>query len=158
VGFRAFSPDQPNTPDAQRLDSYNERLLAAGWVSPYFIWPNINPFRRAGSITEAVRPPGGAAELAERDVSLRAARAAVAQARDDRVGLYEAADPLRLLPFELRFLGRRQPPDRWLVDLSSDDNVLLPPQAYTTVAHPEERLFVPAEYVPLWEQTGWKRG
>jgi hypothetical protein len=74
------------------------------------------------------------------------------------VGLYEAADPLRLLPFELRFLARRQPPDRWLVDLSSDDSVLLPPQSYTTVAHPEDRLFVPAEYVPLWEQTGWKRG
>lgn len=54
-------PDQPNTPAVQRLDSYNEWLLDAGWVSPYFIWPNINLFRRAGSITAAVPPPGGAA-------------------------------------------------------------------------------------------------
>jgi len=45
-----------------------------------------------------------------------------------------------------------------LVDLSVDAEVLLPPQAYPDVARPEDRLFVPAEYVPLWEQHGWKRG
>ncbi len=95
-------------------------------MSPYFIWLNVNPFRRAGSITMAVPRPGGAAELAQADSSLRAARAAVAQARRDAVGIYQAADPLRVLPFELRFLARRQPPDRWLVDLSSDAEVLLP--------------------------------
>lgn len=71
-------PDQPDTPAAQRLGSYNERLLAAGWVSPYFIWPNINPFRRAGSITAAVPAPGAAAEMAEEESSLRNARRAVA--------------------------------------------------------------------------------
>ncbi|MDN5929693.1 MAG: hypothetical protein L0I24_01265 [Pseudonocardia sp.] len=151
-------PDQPDTTAAQRFGSYNERLLAAGWVSPYFIWPNINPFRRAGSVTAAVPPSGGAAELAEHDGSLRAARRAVAQARQQELGLYEAAAPMRLLPFELRFLARRQPPDRWLVDLSTDAEVLLPPQAYPDVPRPEDRLFVPAEYVPLWEQHGWQRG
>jgi hypothetical protein len=52
----------------------------------------------------------------------------------------------------------RQPPDRWLVDLSSDAEILLPAQAYPDVALPEDRLFVPAEYVPLWESHGWKRG
>jgi hypothetical protein len=127
-------------------------------VSPYFIWLNVNPFRRAGSITMAVPRPGGAAELAQADSSLRAARAAVAQARRDAVGIYQAADPLRVLPFELRFLARRQPPDRWLVDLSSDAEVLLPPHAYPDVPLPEDRMFVPAEYVPLWEHHGWKRG
>jgi endonuclease YncB( thermonuclease family) len=151
-------PDQPNTPAAQRLDSYNERLLAAGWVSPYFIWPNINPFRRAGAITAAVPPPGGAGELTERDGSLHAARAAVTQARRDEVGLYQRNDPLRVQAFELRFLARRQPPDRWLVDLSTNDNALLPPQAYPDIPLPEDRLFIPAEYVPLWVEHGWKRG
>jgi hypothetical protein len=152
-----LQPDQPDTPVAQRQGSYNERLLAAGWVSPYFIWPNINPFRRAGSITAAVPRPGGAAELAQADASLRGARAAVAAARRDELGIYQAGDPLQILPFELRFLARRQPPDRWLVDLSSEAEVLLPPQAYPDVALPEDRLFIPAEYVPLWEHHGWKR-
>ena len=32
-----------NVPEP-RPRSYNERLLQAGMVSPYFIWPNINPF------------------------------------------------------------------------------------------------------------------
>jgi hypothetical protein len=156
LGF--LHPDQPDTPAGQRFGSYNERLLAAGWVSPYFIWPNINPFRGAGSVVAAVPRPGSAAELAASDASLRAARVAVAAARRDEVGIYQTGDALRVLPFELRFLARRQPPDRWLVDLSGDAEVLLPPQAYPDVALPEDRLFVPAEYVPLWEQHGWKRG
>ncbi len=29
-----------------RPRSYNERLLAAGAVIPYFIWPNVDPFKR----------------------------------------------------------------------------------------------------------------
>jgi hypothetical protein len=105
-----------------------------------------------------VPPPGGVAEWADRDGSLRDARAAVAQARRDEVGLYQRDDPLRLLAFELRFLARRQPPDRWLVDLSTNDNALLPPQAYPDIPLPEDRLFIPAEYVPLWVEHGWKRG
>jgi hypothetical protein len=80
-------------------------------------------------------------ELAESDASLRDARAAVAAARRDEVGIYRAGDALRVLRFELRFLARRQPPDRWLVDLSDDAEVLLPPQAYPDVALPEDRLF-----------------
>jgi hypothetical protein len=56
--------------------------------------------------------------------------------------------------FELRFLARRQPPDRWLVNLSHDAEALLPPQAYPKVPLPEDRLFIPTEYVPLWEQHG----
>jgi len=150
-------PDQPDVPREQRLDSYNERLLEQGWVSPYFIWPNINPFRRAGSVEGAVPAPGTAAELAQREKPLRDARRWVRQAREQQVGLYQAGDPLGLLAFELRFVSRRQPPDRWVVDLGRDDEVLLPPQAYVRIPNPEDRLFVPAEYVPLWEQHGWKR-
>jgi hypothetical protein len=64
---------------------------------------------------------------------------------------------LGLLAFELRFVSRRQPPDRWVVDLGRDDEVLLLPQAYLRIPNPEDRLVVPAEYVPPWEQHGWKR-
>jgi hypothetical protein len=67
LGF--LDRDQPDTQAAQRLGSYNERRLGAGWVSPYFIWPNINPFREAGSVVGAVPRPGSAAELAESDTS-----------------------------------------------------------------------------------------
>jgi hypothetical protein len=54
------------------------------------------------------------------------------------------------------FLARRQPPERWLIDLSAGDDRLLAPQRYRTVPNPEDRLFIPEEYVPLFEQNGWK--
>jgi hypothetical protein len=59
------------------------------------------------------------------------------------------------LPFELRYIARRQPPDRWVADLSGDTTALLPAQSYPQVPRAEDRLFVPAEYVPLWQQHGW---
>ena len=62
--------DQPNTSVGQRLGSYNERLLEAGWVSPYFIWPNTNPWRMAPAIVDAVPAPGTAAQAAAADTSL----------------------------------------------------------------------------------------
>jgi endonuclease YncB( thermonuclease family) len=151
-------PDQADLPAEERELSYNERLLEAGWVSPYFIWPNINPFRRTPSVAEAVPAPGTAAQLAGRERSLRNARRWVQEARDRHDGLYQEDDPLRLLPFELRFLARRQPPDRWVIDLSRGDDALVPPQWYFEIANPEDRLFVPAEYVPLFVDQGWRRG
>jgi hypothetical protein len=60
--------------------------------------------------------------------------------------------------FELRFLSRRQPPDRWVIDLGRDDDALLPPQAYFTIPNPEDRLYIPGEYVPLFVEAGWRRG
>lgn len=106
----------------------------------------------------AVPAPGTAAQLAARERSLRNARRWVQEARDRHDGLYEQEDPLRLLPFELRLLARRQPPDRWVIDLSRGDDVLVPPQWYFEIANPEDRLFVPAEYVPLFVERGWRRG
>src|SRR5262249_34361684 len=40
-------PDD-HTPEPRPL-TYNERLLKAGLITPYFIWPNVNPFRRQAS-------------------------------------------------------------------------------------------------------------
>jgi endonuclease YncB( thermonuclease family) len=141
-----------------RPPTYNNRLLTAGLALPYFIWPNINPFRRQASAIEAVPVPGTAAAAASREASLRAARLSVRAARDAGHGVYAPADPLRLEPFELRFLAGRRAPTRWVVDLSSDGDVLLPPQRYFEIMRPEDRLYVPAEYVPLFVERGWRRG
>lgn len=144
--------------EAPRPPDYNSRLLTAGFALPYFIWPNINPFRRQGSLIEAVPVPGTAALVASRESALRAARLAVRAARAEQRGVFDGADPLRLAPFELRFLAGRRAPNRWVIDLSSDSDVLLPPQRYIEIPNEEDRLYVPAEYVPLWVERGWRRG
>jgi endonuclease YncB( thermonuclease family) len=143
--------------DKPRPVDYNARLLAAGLALPYFIWPNINPFRKAQALTQAVPAPGSAADLVAGDSALRSARNAVAQARQQGLGCFDRATPLRLEPFELRYLAGRRAPSRWVIDLSRNDDLLLAPECYVEVANPEDRLFVPAEYVPLWVERGWRR-
>jgi hypothetical protein len=150
-----FQPE-PFTPE-ERPFSYNERLLREGRVMPYFIWPNINPFRKQGSSVQAVIPPGKASQIAEEDSALRQARGWVRVARQKKMGIFDGSDPLRLLPFEVRFLARRRPPDRWVIDLSKDDNLLIRPEKYYAVANMEDRLFIPEEYGPLFMQAGWKK-
>lgn len=137
---------------------YNSRLLVGGYALPYFIWPNINPFRRQASAVEAVPVPGTAALVAARESSLRDARRAVRAARDSGKGVFALTDPLKIEPFELRFLAGRRAPTRWVIDLSSDADVLLPPQRYFEIARPEDRLYVPPAYVPLFVERGWRRG
>jgi endonuclease YncB( thermonuclease family) len=151
--------EQPSATDPKpRPRSYNERMLQAGWVVPYFIWPNIDPFRRHGSLIDAVLQPGTANTIADQQGSaLQVARQFVRDARANHDGLFEKDDPLRLLPFELRFLARRAVPERWVIDLGRNDDTLIGPQAYFQVAAPEDRLFIPAEYVPLFVEKGWRR-
>ena len=150
-----YQPESFN-PEERPL-SYNERLLRDGRVTPYFIWPNINPFRSRGSAVQAVIPPGKANQMAEEDETLQRARQWVRTARQKKLGIFDGSDPLRLLPFEVRFLARRRPPDRWIIDLGKDDVVLIKPQKYYTVSNIEDRLFIPEEYVPLFVEAGWKR-
>jgi hypothetical protein len=146
--------DQSSPP---RPRSYNERLLEVGAVSPYFIWPNVNPFRRQPSLEEAV-PTAGDLSAILADASLRAARDDVHAARLARVGIFESADPLRLEPFELRFLARHEPPSRWVVNLADPGTDLLRrPTSYHDIPNAEDRLFVPPEFVPLWIERGWRR-
>jgi len=143
---------QPSEP---RPDSYNERLLKAAKVSPYFIWPNIDPFLRKKA--KYVIPPHTASDVANRAPKLGPAREWIRDARRVGTGIFDAGDFLRLEPFEVRFLARRQPPDRWVIDLSKNDNTLVKPQEYHTVANAEDRLFIPEEYVPLFVEKGWQR-
>jgi endonuclease YncB( thermonuclease family) len=149
----------PNQPKPPRKTSYNERMLKKGWATPYFIWPNLDPYRRQTSLVDAVPQPGsvvpeGMAAAARQP--LDDARAWVREARGQELGVWDPNNQLRLLPSELRFLARRSPPDRWVIDLSAEDDRLLQPQLYYRIRHPEDRLFVPQEYVPLFREKGWK--
>jgi hypothetical protein len=72
-------------------------------------------------------------------------------------------DPLRLLPFELRYLARtttgtsphRSGPDRWVIDISTPTSDLLGPQRYIEIPYPEDRLWVNVDHVPLFIEHGW---
>jgi endonuclease YncB( thermonuclease family) len=75
--------DQPEP----RPASYNQRLLTDGLVMPYFIWPNVDPFRAAAGLLDAVPNPGTQHRLVARSPALRAAREAVRRARADQRGL-----------------------------------------------------------------------
>jgi endonuclease YncB( thermonuclease family) len=146
--------EQKTTP--RPLD-YNTRLLKGGWVNPYLIWPNVNPFRKSSSLQEAVIRAGTANTIATQDSVLRDARASVQAARQAQKGVFEGQDPLRLQAFELRYLGDRRPPARWVIDLSQNDDVLIPPQEYHTIPNVEDRLFIPADYLPLFVKAGWRQ-
>jgi endonuclease YncB( thermonuclease family) len=141
-----------------RPADYNTRLLNSGLISPYFIWPNIDPFRKAGSLLDAVPPPFSDIPASEDGRKLRDAQAAVRAARQMQVGLFDAQDPLRLQPFEVRFLAQRRAPNRWVINLSAADNMLIPPQEYYTVPNVEDRLFIPDDYVLLFVEKGWQKG
>jgi endonuclease YncB( thermonuclease family) len=152
--------DQPTEPPPPK--SYNERLLAAGWVMPYFIWPNLDPFdpyKRPRAHADAVPFPGSLTPVGvpepEATQLLQEARALVRASRANHLGVFEQNDPLLLEPFELRFLARREQPDRFVIDLSSGGDAILEPHQYPGIA-PEDRLFVPGEYLPLFESRGWK--
>jgi hypothetical protein len=82
----------------------------------------------------------------------------VAEARKNRLGVFDPADRLILLPYELRFLARRgsKGPDRFVIDLGTPGGTtLLKPEEYYTIVNPEDRLFVPKELVPLFTSHGW---
>jgi hypothetical protein len=148
-----------NQPDANvpaaRPRSYNERMLQLGRELPYFIWPNINPFREVDTVAEAVLTPGTANQIAETG-DLKRARDFVKNARAAGLGLFDPADPLRFEAFEIRYLGRGEAPNRAVIDLSKNEDVMLRPQSYFTIPNPEDRLFVPSEFVPLFAARGWR--
>jgi endonuclease YncB( thermonuclease family) len=152
--------DQPDADDPEpRPRSYNERLLALGHVTPYFIWPNLDPYMQPKRLVDAVPLPSNVAPAdttIEEIASFEAARESVRQARLAGLGVFDPADPLRVYPFELRFLSRRRPPDRCVIDLSAGDDLLRDPQSYHLIPNVEDRLFVPAEYAALFVSKGWQ--
>lgn len=154
-----------------RPPSYNDRLLKGGYARPYFIWPNIDPFRVQSDLASAVPPPDVLAAWIADARALVNARATTAAARTGKAGTWRTkpilADgdrhhgtnkPLMIDAHEFRAMWQLQPPHRWVVDMSGRHyGALIAPHRYTDVVHHEDRLYVPAEYVALWVERGWTR-
>lgn len=135
--------------------SYNEKQLADGWACPYFIWPNVQPFISVKPFSQANVQPAGFWPLIQSATKLNNSRQAVKAARALGKGIFNHTNHIKLMPFELRYIARKKAPDRFLIDLSDvGNNKLLHPEQYFTV-NPEDRLFIPAEYIPIFESFGW---
>jgi hypothetical protein len=87
---------------------------------------------------------------------VKRARDFVKNARASSLGVFDPADPLQFEAFEIRYLGRGAAPNRAVIDLSKSDDVMLRPQSYFTIPNPEDRIFVPSEFVPLFAARGWR--
>ena len=136
--------------------SYNERQLAAGWAAPYFIWPNTQPFLSIKAFSKENVLPQNFWLLIKKSGKLHQARKFVSDARIAGKGIFSAANPLKLMPFELRIISRKKSPDRYVVDLRDEgSNVLLKPEEYIKIPHQEDRLHIPSEYVPIFQIYGW---
>ena len=149
--------DRDNKPqERQGRTSYNERMLETGFAVPYFIWPNLNPFMKSGSIVEAVPDINNFQETINKSKRLRGARNFVKKARDLEIGIFDKNNPLLLFPFELRYLARRGLPDRYVLDMSAARPKLISPMRYHEIKNIEDRLFVPEEYAPLFKEHGYE--
>ena len=145
-------PNKPNTL------SYNERMLATGAVAPYFIYPNIQPFLSIRPFDAAILAPTGFWKAINGAKRLQDARQAVAAARAAGTGIFKAVDPLILLPYEIRFIARKDSkgPDRYVIDLGhTGGSTLLKPEKYFHIQNLEDRLFIPSEFVALFQRNGW---
>src|SRR5262249_3763131 len=99
--------------------------------------------------------PGTANNVAETG-DLKRARDLVKGARAAKIGVFDAADPLRFEAFEVRYLGRGEVPTRAVIDLSKNADVIFRPQSYFKIPQPQDRLFIPGEFVPLFSAKGWQ--
>jgi hypothetical protein len=79
----------------------------------------------------------------------------VKKARDSKIGIFDSNSPLLLLPFELRYLARRDPSDRYVLDMFAARPKLISPTRYQIINNVEDRLFIPEEYVPLFKAKGY---
>lgn len=138
--------------------SYNERLLQSGAVTPYFIYPNTEPFLSSQPFDAANLKPTGFWKMIASSQKLQAARASVAAARTAAIGIFAPANALILLPYEIRFIARKDSfgPDRFVIDLSKNgSNKIIKPERYFSIKNVEDRLFVSKEHVPLFLINGW---
>ena len=142
---------------ATRPPDYNVRQLEKGVACAYFIWPNVGKYTGTKSLVDLVPEPRTIKNWASKDKYLKQVRDAAAEARRKKIGIYDKHDPLLLEPFELRYLAQRRAPERWVIDLSKNDDVLVAPQNYYHIAHAEDRLFIPEEYVSLFVAKGWHK-
>jgi endonuclease YncB( thermonuclease family) len=136
--------------------SYNERQLAAGWAVPYFIWPNIQPFLAVRAFAKENILPRNFWTIIKKASKLHQARKFVSEARSSNKGIFNSANPLKLMPYELRIIARKSSPYRFVIDLRDEGgNALLKPEQYIKIPHQEDRLYIPSEYVPIFRVFGW---
>ncbi len=150
--------DKDNFNPPQKKLSYNEAQLANGMAVPYFIYPNIQPFLSIQPFEKDNSKPVGFWKNINASTKLQAARKAVSDARIAGSGIFDANDPLILLPYELRYIARKDAhgPDRFVIDLGQNgSNVILKPEKYFKIKNYEDRLFIPKEFVPLFTSNGW---
>jgi len=150
--------NQPTgTSPEPRPRTYNERLLKKALASPYFIFPNVGPFYNNKLENNVELSPPTFRNKIKKDHVLQSAREWFRQAGEEKTkGIFDKNDPLKLQGFEIRFLAQRRLPNRWVMDLSKDDNILINPQKYYLV-NLEDRFYVPYRYVPLFVDSGWKQ-
>lgn len=77
------------------------------------------------------------------------------KAREEEIGIFDKDDPLKMQAFEIRFLAQRRLPNRYVIDLSKEDNILIDPQKYYLI-NLEDRMYIPYRYVPLFVFSGWQ--
>jgi endonuclease YncB( thermonuclease family) len=94
-----------DTNSEKRPLTYNERLLEAGMVSPYFIWANVNPTGSQGNIMDAVVKPKQIQSYLDTNKPLKNARQFVKNARKKKLGIF-GPNKLQLEAFELRCISR----------------------------------------------------
>ena len=130
-------------------------MLKKGWAFPYFIWPNVVPFFYPGrSISDSIPDADGLQDWisSSRADQLNEARSFVREARNDKKGVFSENT---LSPFELRFLSRRSPPNRCVLDLGTCSNQLIKPVEYYKIEAFEDRLFIDEHYVDLFLKKGY---
>jgi hypothetical protein len=163
--FLCYIDKRKSTQERERDPlTYNEKMLQKGLAAPYFIWPNTDPFRKETkdiqSLSDAIYPANKFYEEINADNRLTDARNSVRAARKDEIGIYsrEKDGPLKLQSFELRYLFRRKPPERFVIDMSASDTspILLRPTEYYTIPHEEDRLFVDVNYIHLFKSKGYR--
>jgi hypothetical protein len=143
--------------------AYNEMLLATGNASPYFIFPNTDGFRNAfsekfsllKSIPDVNDNQVAFYQFMQDDTRLQKAIGLVREARKLPNSIWDPAKPLKLQPFELRYLQRRGPPDRYVMNLSSKEPKIYPSRKYYEIPLEEDRFYIPYDYVLLFKCRGY---
>ncbi|MBI5914057.1 MAG: hypothetical protein HY842_01665 [Bacteroidetes bacterium] len=145
-------------PPASASIDYNIRQLAGGFAAPYFIFPNVDPFLRIyNPLDKKIIGPDGFWKLMAKASKLTGARQAVKGARQRQAVIFDPADPLLLLPMELRSVARGSKPNRYVIDLGKPGtNDLLDPELYFTIQNVEDRFYLPPMFADYFELAGWR--
>lgn len=145
------------TPATSSID-YNIRQLAGGFATPYFIFPNVDPFLRISNpLDKKIIAPDGFWKFMTKASKLKASRDAVKAAKNRQTGIYDPSNPLRLLPMELRSIARGSKPNRAVIDLGKPGvNKILDPELYFTIENVEDRFYLPAMFTDYFVLAGWE--